>query len=395
MNKSGAGGGGVASVIASRIVNALCQALVLVILARLTDISDFGRYSTMVAIGAIAIGVLGFGIPTRVLRLDSNSAALVPTMVAAGAMGSLTSFVILAVLGAIMWPASVLVVFAGAAYAGSELFTNVLQNLLFGEQRVRRAELVLILRRAIPLLGVGVSSVLAPAHIYAALGASFLAVVLVAQVVAGARLSLPLKIRAAVKGSRHYWMTNIWSMLQQLDVVAVSAFISSSAAGAFSAAFRLASPVHIVTTSIVARMVPHMTQAPSLDRSKLGQRYLVGGGIYSLVVAALSPIFALVAPVVLGAQFAPYGALFMLLCLNSAFSVFNQLLSAWFFGTGEPRLVARSTAAATCLGLSTVVGGAVTGSVIIAAVGTLSIQLWLVIFLSVGFVRRRKRKRDQ
>ncbi|MDB6427905.1 lipopolysaccharide biosynthesis protein [Curtobacterium sp. 20TX0008] len=365
--------------------SALLQAATLVALARLSSIKDFGIYATGVALGAICIGVFGAGLPTLVLRTEArDSTGLAGSALMIGALGAGATGGVVAVVLALIVPAAPgSIITAAAIFAASELWLNLVQNVLLGTQQEKLATWIIVLRRAVPLAVL----LLAASVSWSSYEGFFLGSILISL---GSLLAVwrfrrrVTTLRNLWTLARHFWLANIASMFQQLDVIFIRQGIGNGPAAAYAAAFRLASPIHIVTTAITAKLVPALAAEDDMAHRTVRQRkYMLTGVAYSVLVLVASPAAGIIGPVLLGAQYEEYHWVFVLTLVNSAFSVLNQIQAAILYAYGRARVVARATIISVVLGLALVVVGAAIGSLIIAVAGTISIQVILVICLAV------------
>jgi O-antigen/teichoic acid export membrane protein len=279
---------------------------------------------------------------------------------------------------------------SAAAFSGSELFVNLIQNLLYGELRERLATTLLFLRRIVPLSFLLAASLVSPAIAFQALTLGYIATSCLAVVFHGPKSWPGWYWRDAVLGSRHYWSANTSSMLQQLDVPIISGLVGSTAAGAYSAAFRLANPVHIVTSSLVSLYVPRLSSEFNLStRRAVGRSLLKWGSLYSAFLILISPLTVFLGPWLLGDSFQPFALLFPICMINSALSVINQLQTARLYSDGRVVTVSVAGAVAAALGLSIVVIASLAGNVYFAAIGTATIQAVLLIWFGVALLRQR------
>jgi O-antigen/teichoic acid export membrane protein len=373
------------SLILIRVINALMQFGTLALIARSVSLADFGGYSASVALGTVTGGLLGFGLSTRVLRIQAESSREVllsasrVTALSALFVGS-ASYLYGVVQGSGSWSWAL----AGGAYVASELFCNLMSSMLFGEQRRRRAEAGMLLRRGLPFLLVTLAALWWPNLVFEFATAGYLVAAVSLRVLVGRLPWGGWRLRLLIRGSWQYWMTSIWSTAQQLDVVIITSLLGLSAAGGYGAAFRLASPIHIVTTSITSLMIPELSKLRDGSARKMAARpYLLLGLGYAGIVIALSPVAAWVGPVLFGNVYAPFAPLFAVLFVNSAFSVVNQIQVARLYGDGEIGVVTWATAVSTIAGLSLLASGAVLGGVLWATIGYTSSRFILLVILSI------------
>lgn len=376
----------------ARIVGALLQALLLVLLAQVLPLADFGAVGVGLAIGAIVMGVLGFGFPTAALRNADDEPFLNGlvrwTAWLAPAVGTLTL-----VLAVLITQGFFMACLAAACASIAELLNNVYQAVLFGQERLSRANLVMIARRAVPvaaILPLAVQPEFTPGSLLVVYSVGSLCSAVVCRLLVGKITADRVTFRHLLRTSRHYWQTGIWAMFQQLDVVIVAALIGTSASGYFAAAFRLASPVHILTSVLTSRLIPAVSRFKAAGGAGFGPglRYLQLAVLYSSLIAAASPLLGQLAILILGPDFSGGYWIFVVLFVNSALSVVNQVLSSLIFAVGRgAEKVPLFTAAATALGLVVVLIGAVMGLTVVAALGTLAIQGVLLALLATGLAK--------
>lgn len=375
--------------LAARVLSAVLQALLLVLLVRAVPIEEFGLYAVATSVGAILTGLLGMGVATRVLRLPVIDADRYrfTVLVLAPALGALAAVLVWCCLlpsGGGTW------LVAAAIFAGSEMYGGIIQNLFFGEQRIGRANSFMVLRRALPLAALLLSAATG-GDVFFSLAAGFVGSFGLTALIAGGAPSRRLHIRELLVSSRHYWVANTAAMAQQLDVPLLAVFLGSPVAGAYAAAFRLASPVHLVTSIIVSTAVPAISRATEYAERRLLEIGVIRNGIaYACLIAILSPVMSWVGPLVLGAQFDAFAWIFPLMFLNSAVSVVNQVLSAVLYAAAISKQVAFWGTIATTFGLAVMVVGGAMGSVVLAVGGAPAIQMILLIALATLVFRHTR-----
>lgn len=377
--------------VGARVVSAGTQFGTIVILARTETLSDFGRYGAATALAAVFIGLFGFGIANRALQLPRSdamarhrsSAGLCLAGAGAGVVGLIGHEVL---VGSVQ--SSIL--FAVGAFIVSESYGNYIQNRLYGELRRRAADAHLVTRRIFPLTAVVLSTVDTGLDAFWLLGLGYLSALLYSATSVPRSTGDQIDAGTVLRESRHYWSANVASMAQQLDVVLVSAILGPSRAAGYTAAFRLASPVHIVTSSITSVMIPALgNSADGLARRVAFRRYAQLAAAYAALILAASPLSYWAGPFLFGDQFAVYAALFPVMLVNSALSVGNQVMAGFLVCEGMARHVARISMVSTLIGISALVAVAFsTGSVLLAALSTCSIQIMLF-SAQIGAIARK------
>jgi O-antigen/teichoic acid export membrane protein len=390
-------GGKISRLVAVRIISSALQALTLLLIIRSSSIIDFGLYSALTAAGAICIGIFGFGAPTRALRIQAEkqgpelASALIAWTLVAGLLIvlALSAFTLLQSQPIRSWA------FAAIVFTVSELINTFTQALLFGEERHRRAELTILLRRLIPILPIGVAVLNNTELVFAAATLGYFISIIACLYLLGKRSWSGFRFRSAVLGSSAYWAAGVWSMLQQLDVIIINFFLGAAPTGAYSAAFRLASPIHIITSSIISIMVPQLSSTPERsNRSSIGRRYLKWGSLYAGSIAVSSLAVAYAAPFVLGPDYRGYFWVIVLLLCNSALSVINQINAGRLYAEDAQTAVSAAIRLSTVVGLVAVTVAAASGSIIMATAGTLLIQIILFYRLHIHLGKLIRGPRD-
>lgn len=372
----------------SRVVSAILQFATLAFIARSSTLQVFGEFATLMSVGAICVGLLAFGFPTKILVGPSGH----PLSLDSTLIGITVALSIIA--GLLVFGASHLLsnqpgtwAITAATYCASEMIGNIAQNYYIGRQRHRVAEAYIVLRRAIPIGVTAFFYVTVQGDIFDWYAAG-LATVIVGTLVALRRNLLSWKIGPAFSGSLHYWLANIWSMLQQIDVVIVNQLIGAQSAGGYAAAFRLASPIHIVTTSITSVMIPKLTGEASWRLREIqGNKFFRLSVALAVVTILCSPTLIYIGPLLYGSQYAQFGVLFAIFGANSGVSMVNQVIVGRLYAEDMAKSVAKYTAGSTILGLGILLFGAAIGNVEITALGILAIQVCLLVTLTIAWGR--------
>ncbi|MFC8682668.1 lipopolysaccharide biosynthesis protein [Microbacterium ureisolvens] len=377
--------GPLSRLVGARATSSVLQFLVLIFIARSVPIESFGLYSSGLAVGAVASGVLGLGIVTRAYRIQAESIPGMPaSYFAITLVGAALGFVIVLAYATLSGSGVESWSVAAGAFVATEMINALCQALLFGMRRNARAELGVVLGRAIPLAFIAVAATAAPASTFSVAAIGFVAAAVVNVLLLGRLRWFGWHLIAVIVGGRHYWYASMWSMAQQLDVVIINARLGPAAAGAFSGAFRLASPIHLVTGAITSTMLPKLTAAETTLARRIGAKpYLRLSAAYAAAAVLVSPVMAWVGPLLLGEAFQQYGLIFVALFINSAVSSFAQVQAARSYAEGHARAVAIATGVSTLLGLALVILAVLFAGVLAAAVALVVARLVLVIQLAL------------
>lgn len=383
----------VTGMVLARILSSILQFMTLVVLTNRSAIDEFGMYATALGWGAILAGILALGLPTLALRTPpEEQAATVPAMGFVTTLGAAIALVTIIALGhVVLMPLSWWLA-AAATFVASEMVHTLHQGVLLASLKPTRAEQIMVARRAIPLL------LAAPALqwnylLFPLLTAGNILVLAMAFLTSDFPLRPDGTIGALVARSRAYWVANIGAMMQQLDVTIINLVLGATMAGAYSAAFRLASPIHIVTASLVGVMLPSLARAGNrVDRLRQGRRFLLLSVAYAGLLAVLAPSLSWLGPIILGQQYKAHAWLFPVLFINSALSVVNQVLSARLFAEHAAAAVSAATTLATTIGLVAILLLSWCGSFAGAVMGVVSIQIVLLGLLFTAWHLRVTRK---
>ena len=370
-------------ILGSRVIGSAFQFGTLLLIARRSSILEFGNYSTVLAQGAIMGAVAVGGLPNMALRTSLvEQPPLGRTMFAITGVGAALTGLGVLVAGWLLLRPPGWWLPAAAVFIVAELMHTLVQNMLLAALKHRAAELVTIVRRAVPFVAV-VASLPAGNSVFlffmignlVSLGAAFL--------FSPVPMAFAAEVRRVAAAARPYWIASVGAMFQQLDLTIINLTLGASAAGSYGAAFRLSSPVHVVTLSLVGLMVPALVSDRSRGFSGSGGNYLRIGVSYALLLAFLSPAMYWVGPWVLGSQYGSHALLFPVLFINGAFSVVNQMLSGVLVAANEAVLVSRATVSSTLVGLLAVAGFALGGSLI--GVGFSVVLIQAILLLQLGF----------
>lgn len=376
--------GGPAISLFSRVAAAACQGVFLILLARTVSLADFGVYSTICAIGAICIGLFGMGLPARALQIRPEQLDIGGSYLAAAGFLSAASCAVALLASAYMVGHISWIAIAATCFTAAELQNNIAQSYLYALKRNWEADVFTVLRRLLPLLAVSMAIFLdlkESAFPLVALG--FLA----AWVLGSARFIGQYNFsnlrRHVVGGGFNYWLINLWSMAQQVDVILINAFFGSHLSGLYASAVRLASPVHIITSVITSRLVPNLRHARNRRSHDLLWRQLYNP-LKMVILCSLVASSALywVAPIIFDIPKSPVNLIYIAAFAAAAFSLLSQVLSAALYTQGGEASVQRYTRTSVFAGLTLVAVGGYFESFAIAGSGILCSQLILTVLLA-------------
>lgn len=365
----------------SRFGAAVLQAVVLIVVARGLGAQNFGSFGATAAIGAIVTTVCSFGAQQRVLRSGAADRDKVDAIYTLLVLATLLALTVSVVLSSVLRNEFTGVQLLGGLSASVDSLALFGQNVSFGALKPGRALLGMYLVRVISLAGALMLIVPGPVGI-PALGVAYVCACITSGIVARLR-PRRLSSFAFYREGYNFWATSVWGMLQQLDVVMVSVGIGVKQAGAYSAAYRLASPLHLVTGALNSIYTPRLSSTEdSAVRWRDGVRLTRIGAAYAAALIVLSPSLLWLGPAVLGSSYKTYTVLFPVLVVNGALNVVAQLLTSRLYAEHLEARVQRVSRTATVTGLLYVAIGCVFHEdVRIVSAGTVLIQVILIIGL--------------
>ncbi len=368
----------------SRVAAAACQGAFLILLARTANLAQFGIYSTTCAIGAILIGFLSAGLPNRALQITEPKSSIGGSYLAAAIVLSATAFLATLLasatsLGSLSW-----IMVSAATFTAAELQNNIAQSYLYGLKKNKEADIFTLLRRALPLAAVAAASTLRPSwDKFAIISGCFALAWLAGAIRFLGQYNFKSLHKNALRGGSNYWLINIWTMLQQLDVILINAFLGSHLSGLYASAVRLASPVHIITSLIASRLVPNLRHAESSsERQAIWEKTYKPLRLALLLLAATSPALFWIAPMLFKADAASQNFVYVAAFCAALLSLLCQILSACLYTKNQEAAVQRLTRLSVFTGLVIVSIGSYAGSFTVAALGILCSKIILAWFLT-------------
>lgn len=307
------------------------QTITLVILARQLEAAKFGYYASTVSAATFVGAVLTFGASMRIIYLSApGQAQLLTTLRVVSIVGSLVAGVVSIALAVLIWGSdNLLLLVAAAAAVFVEVVYTAEANSNFARGFVRKAETLILAKRLLPFAFVVVGYFVFRLEVTALylVGLCFSSLGIVIAVLGSLRAKgMLMTFSEAVRTSRHYWVSTMMATFQQLDVLIVGSFMGGAQAGGYAAGYRVASPAHLITTSITAITIPSVAnESISLSQRKAAfrslNRYM---GTYTCGLILLAPLAALIAPLLLGESYQEFRWLFAVFVVNAAVNSWVQ-----------------------------------------------------------------------
>ncbi|WP_455835204.1 oligosaccharide flippase family protein [Pseudarthrobacter siccitolerans] len=360
-------------VTSGRIVAAVLQAILLVMLARDAGPDDFGLFSAVFSLATLAQTASGLGVPTLVIRERARSKSnslLRGGLRLMNPIGLMLAAVValgLTVLGLTVEHRLMYMV-PLAVWAAAERYSDTWLGLAVADGDAHINTVNVVLRRAIALLlyvlcALWWDPILA---FSVSLSAAALASAFAVRRQISSRIHLDGRSASAKRVLRKawpFWLNSIGTQARNLDVAVVTAVAGLSQAGYYAAASRVTSPLRIVSTSLATVLLPMASRGGPRDIKRLmalsAAVVLVMAVVYS-VGAAIMPwiVTTFLTDAYLGAV-TPLRIVLIGLCFAAAASLLGALLQ----GIGFQLYVAHTAVVTTivCL-LSAAFGAAVSGA---------------------------------
>lgn len=367
---------------------AVAQALLLALLARALGLADFGVYAAFYAGATFAIGVLDYGLTTRVLAAggveDARGifGALIVSKTFAFALVAILSGVLISQIGA-GWPSGLAA--AALVAAAGESVGNTTLAIQQGEKKSLSGAALMLGRRLVTLLpflfGLSVPTAIASMIVGGVMGvAAFYAIAI-------RRSGRPTAAGPLFRANYPVFLASLGPNLMQLDTAVVGVAGGAALAGAYGAATRLAAPLNLAITTVTQVVVPEIaTESNEARRRKIfvqARRTAVLVGACFVITIPFAP---LITDVLLGSAFSEAAPIVGGVIAAAAMIAISQVYLGWFYATIVPRAVGYSIlgSAAFRLGASwaaAALGGAWALAFVLPATSLITVVALHVIWL--------------
>jgi len=348
-------------VASGRILAAVLQAVLLILVARALEVAEFGHLMAFVGVVTLAQVLVDCGVSmfvtreraaapesggvTAALRFTVVSSSLLLLMLAAGLAASavLVSPVYWSMLPLVLWA-------AGERNADSRL------SVAFADGDVHVSVLNLVTRRSctILLFEAAVRGDVPPVLAFSiAAATTALGSATFANLYIRRRVTAPpsLSFRELLRLSRPYWVWNIASQARNLDALLVSAFAGAVQTGIYSSGSRLINPLQILPASLASILLPASARGLKSRRS-LGRLIALTFVVVVALTVVYAAIFAATPWLVregLGARYEGSADVIRIILLGLPFASATALFTSILIGRGHGHAVAVvSSASTTC-----------------------------------------------
>ncbi|WP_194383725.1 lipopolysaccharide biosynthesis protein [Microbacterium luteum] len=394
-----------------RLLAALVQALVVVLLARAISPQEFGLFAATQGALIVAQTVSGLGLATYVVRhrairtddpnvlvaLRLNEATtyafggvLLAAFISLGAWIDEAFFALLP-LALSMAAERSADAWLGVAIADGDARVNTLN--LVG-RRIATAAIFLALTTgagAPPLLSFGIAA------LFAAVASWIFSRMYVGAHVARRRFEGPRRRRYAVvlRRSRHYWMNSIATQLRNLDTTVAAFSMSPAQAGFFGVASRVTGPLRMLPTSLSIVLLPVASRTGSKDRRSLALLIAGAASGITILFVSVAIVAPYVVPALLGNDYRGATVTLQLTAIGLIPAGIASLLGAVLQGSGHARYVSNVAFIMTgvCLAGVALGGaslGAVGGAIALGVAYIVQMALLIIRYITLNFEPQEK-----
>lgn len=350
----------IASVAGVRIVSSAIQAVTLVLLIRLLGASSFGSFAAVSTSVSVLVVFIGFGSSSLALRVSAledqfdvaTTIALIRIPVAL-ASGLIASAVALFLLGI----DSLHLILVAALYGAAESLGEGIESILYGCNRVWRAQISMLARRIVVVFGVGIASLSGSPLTW--LGFILLLVAVFAGIPLWGILSRPAGMGRVFRLAAPLWLPTLLAKAQTLDVVIASLVMPSVSSGVYAAGARVTSPLNTVAAATLSVLTPRLSSR--FDASGSANLFIRSRKIMFVVCVCLvlvSPVVGAATSFVVGPSYSGVFLVALLLTCMTAVAAMTQIYVSLFYSRGNGHFVlrARLLSVVPALGIGAVVG---------------------------------------
>lgn len=300
------------------------------------------------SIGYILTALTSFGSSIRVLRIGAEigGADLAHSLTLLRFISSLVSSSACLLLA--FWIDNLSAVSLAACMVMLDNIADYSQAYLSGTERQSVASLSVLSQRLLPLIGALVSfqeRSAAPIFITVALATCAMAWPL-------RRFIRPSGLNIAISGSSGYYVASFGSNIAQLELPVVGLLVEQAHVGTYAFAVRATGPLSVVGAAMQAVFVPELSKAigtPRFDKILRTALYISIG--YAVLLTAISPIFAILAPRLVGHSYPALPSLAAAAIVSAGIATVAQVLQARYIAIGRPGRSASAVIGGVVIGL--------------------------------------------
>ncbi len=322
--------------IGARGAASVLQALTLVVAARVAGSESFGLFVVVYSIAVFANAATGLGASTRALRSSADSdesAADVLFGIRVIASMGVASAGLVAALATENW-----IVLWAVVVASSDAFGEFAQNALAGVRRQTAASVSIVVQRLVPFLAV-LLCIWRPTGLFPSYAAAQLAGAILVPVIARQFGQFRMPTLRQVSALRGYWFAAVVGQLSQLEPSAVSLAVSTSFAGQYGLAVRIARPLTIVSSALQSILVPELSALRVSRDFRSASRVLLRPiWVYAVSLTAIAPLIGIGVTWALGPEYRGSQGLITAMVIAAALSALAQGYQAILVALDRPAL---------------------------------------------------------
>lgn len=359
-----------------RLLAALLQALLLIIVARAAGPHEFGIFSASFGLATVVQTGFDLGLATLIIReraADPKTPVVPAALRLAGyltVVSGLVSFGILLILGLAFDPVFLLLL-PLAVWISAERQADTWLAIPLADGNARINSFNLIIRRVVAvvlyvgLVWVGAAPLLGFAAAIAV--ASVVSAISIRAKFAGDLVPIPSHVghRQIIRLAHPYWINSVGTQARNLDSTVVSLVAGPSQAGFYAAAGRTTGPLRLLTTSLASVFLPAAAARDSAGIRKLANVSLLVGAAAAAVYGVLIIASPLVVQILLGDAFVGAVLPLQIVLGGLAFAALASLYGALLQGIGLQMYTAKVAVVTTAVCLA----GCVLGSLLAGATG--------------------------
>jgi O-antigen/teichoic acid export membrane protein len=359
-----------------KIIAALLQAVIILLLVRQVSPAQFGFFSAAYGVITIPQTLLDAGLPTLIVReraRDARDGIVTAALKLNNRLSGVLSLLLLVagVMLALTVDAQYWLLLPFALWAAAERNADTWLGVVLADGDSWINVTNLVIRRAASLaLFLGLTAwtemppILAISFSFAvsATASWFFAHLYVAKRLVPASSHSMTEL---VGRSYPYWINSVSSQIQNLDVALTSVFAGPAQAGLYGAAARLTNPLRILPNSLATILLPVAARRTSSTLGPLCK--LVGGALvaFALLYGGMAAAMPWAVPVFLGVDYVGATVALQITCGGLIFASASSLVSTLLIGLGLKHFVAASAVVVTV----TCLAGVVLGSLLAGAQG--------------------------
>ena len=347
-------------ILVGRLTGAVVQAGSIALLARWIGPSQFGLFAASYGIAIVLQTAGDFGFTQYIIRLravDRDNPAIDGVLKLSGCINLVMGSVLLSLaIGLTFYDYMYAPLMPLAVWIAADKQVELWLGLSLADGKTWQNALSLVFRRVFALGVLIIANLAAYDAFYAynlglAVGSTIAAVTVQ---VRNARVVTPAgraRFRSVFPESRGFYSNSIATQIRNIDTVLVNLILTPTAAGFYGAASRLTTPLRIIPTSFASVLMPAASKSAFSGARSLRRPLVILLLATTLLYVGIAIAMPLVAPLVLGANYAGAVVVIQVVCFGLIFAAVASQLSSILQGFGAIAAVARISwiTTSTCL----------------------------------------------